>query len=395
MAHHSYLSPDGRWVLVVEMDSRGDILPCRVAPFNGNGDVRVVGPPGKRCLSGGWSPDGKWIYLTVESDQFHIWRQRFPDGAPEQITFGPTSQEGIAMAADGKSLITSVGSQDSTVWMHDKDGDHQISSEGNAGRPLFSSDGNSLYFLMANGQTPGNELWVRRLATEKTEKLLPGYPMETFSVSRDGKKIAFSVRDRNGHTSIWIAPTDRRSSPLRISSTEIEDSPFFLPDGDLVFRAVEGGANFIYRMKDDGSERRKITADRILDAFAVSPDGRWFVALAPVLNQHELVAAKAFAVDGGSAVTLCLGYCSLKWDSSGKFAYLYFPLFSESSYALPVQQNSGLPRLPSTGVSRIEFLAQSKTAVVIPSSVESAVNPTLYAYTRLNTRRNLYRIPLS
>ena len=26
MAHHSYLSPDGRWVLMVEMDSRGEIL---------------------------------------------------------------------------------------------------------------------------------------------------------------------------------------------------------------------------------------------------------------------------------------------------------------------------------------------------------------------------------
>jgi len=67
---------------------------------------------------------------------------------------------------------------------------------------------------------------------------------------------------------------------------------------------------------------------------------------------------------------------------------------SEGSYALPVQQNSGLPRLPSTGVSRIEDLAQSKNAVAIPSPMESAVNPTLYAYTRLNTRRNLYRIPL-
>ncbi len=394
MAHHSYLSPDGRWVLVVEMDSRGDLVSCRVTPFSGDGDVRVVGPPGKRCLSGGWSPDGKWIYLTVETDQFHIWRQRFPDGAPEQITFGPTSQEGIAMAADGKSLITSVGSQDSTVWLHDKDGDHQISSEGNAGAPLFSFDGNSLYFLMANGQTPGKELWVRKLTTEKTEKLLPGYSMEAFSVSRDGKKVAFSVRGADGHASIWIAPTDRHSSPLRISATEIEDSPFFLPDGDLVFRAVEGGSNFIYRMKDDGSERRKITPDRILDAMAVSPDGRWFVAVAPAPSQDQLVAAKAFAVDGSSEVTLCLSYCSLKWDSSGKFVYLYSALLSETSYALPVQQNSGLPRLPASGISRIEDLAQFKTAAVMPSLVDSAVNPTLYAYTRRNTRRNLYRIPL-
>ena len=78
------------------------------------------GPPNAECRSGAWSPDGKWIYLTAKTDAFHIWRQRFPDGQPEQLTFGPTSQEGIAMAPDGKSLITAVGSQDSTVWMHDR-----------------------------------------------------------------------------------------------------------------------------------------------------------------------------------------------------------------------------------------------------------------------------------
>ena len=111
MVHHSYLSPDGRSVLIVEMDSRGEILPCRVVPFLGKGEVRVVGPPGGECLSGAWSVDGKWLYLTVKTDDFHIWRQRFPDGTPEQLTFGPTSQEGITMAPDGKSLITSVGSR--------------------------------------------------------------------------------------------------------------------------------------------------------------------------------------------------------------------------------------------------------------------------------------------
>src|ERR1017187_3255909 len=145
MVHHSYLSPDGRWVLAVEMDSQGKILPCRVVPFRGGKDVKIVGPPDGECLSGAWSPDGKWIYLTSNASNAdpgrvgragwqpapgsHIWRQRFPDGEPEQLTLGPTSQEGIAMAPDGKSLITSVGEHDLTVWLHDKDGDHQISSE--------------------------------------------------------------------------------------------------------------------------------------------------------------------------------------------------------------------------------------------------------------------------
>jgi len=394
MAHHSYLSPDGQWVLVVEMDSRGRILPCRVVPFQGSGDVRVVGPPDGACMSGAWSPDGKWLYVTADTDDSHIWRQRFPGGEPEQVTSGPTSQEGIAMAPDGKSFITSVGSQDSTVWLHDKDGDHQISSEGNAVAPSFSSDGNKLYFLMANGQTRGFELWMTELNSKKVERLLPGHSMAAYSVSQDGKVVAFAVNDQGGHSSLWTAPTNRRTSPVRISSTASEDSPHFLPEGDLVFRAIEGSSNFIYRMKRDGTGRRKITTERILDAVAVSPDGRWIVASLPNPDQEHTIAIKAFEINGNKAVPLCLGYCLLNWDITEKFMYVYFPQLSESTHALPVLHDSGLPRLPPAGIARIEDFKNAKSATVLPSGLPSAANPSFYAYSRQNTRRNLYRIQL-
>jgi eukaryotic-like serine/threonine-protein kinase len=404
MAHHSYLSPDGKWVLIVEMGSRGDILPCRVVPFQGNAGVRVVGPPDSSCLAGAWSPDGKWLYLTAnKSGQFHIWRQRFPDGDPEQLTFGPTTQEGIAMAPDGKSLITAVGSQDSTVWLHDNQGDHQISSEGNAVAPSLSSDGKSLFYLMTNGQTPGYELRVRDLTGEKTESLLPGYFIEAdyfirgYSVSHDGKQVAFVRSDQSGHPSIWVAPTNRRSSPVRISSqTAIEDSPFFLPDGDLVFRAIEGGSNFLYRMKADGTGRRKISNQPVFDAFAfsASPDGRWFLAASPGPNQEHTVQATAFAVDGSTSVPVCLGYCRLIWESTGKFVYLYFPSLHEGNYPLPVLPGTGLPKLPPAGISRAEDLTNAKAGAPIAQIIDSALSPSVYAYTRQTIRRNLYRIPL-
>jgi serine/threonine protein kinase/Tol biopolymer transport system component len=394
MAHHSYLSPDGRWVLIVEMDSRGDIQPCRVVRFNGGGDTRMVGPPDRACLSGAWSPDGKWVYLTVKSDEFHIWRQRFPGGQPEQVTSGPTSQEGVAMAPDGKSFVTSVGSRDSTVWIHDKAGDHQISSEGNARAPSFSSDGNSLYFLMSHAQRHAFELWVEELASGKMEAVLPGYSLSSYSVSHDGKQVAFAMNDASGRSGLWIAPTNHRSSPVRISSNAIEDSPFFLPDGDLVFRSIEGGGNFLYRMKVDGSERRKVTSERILDAFATSPDGRWFVASSPGPDQEHTLATKAFALDGSAPVTLCLGYCMLTWDQTGKFLYLYFEQFHRGSYPLPVRPDSGLPKLPPAGFARMEDLPDAKTSGFIPWYVQSAVSSSVYAYARDNTRRNLYRLRL-
>jgi eukaryotic-like serine/threonine-protein kinase len=396
MLHHSYLSPDGEWVLAVEMGSRGNILPCRVVPFHGNGDARLVGPPSGECISGAWSPDGKWMYLTVDTNgQFHIWRQRFPDGAPEQLTSGPTSQEGIAIAPDGKSLITAVGSQDSTVWFHDKDGDHQISSEGYALNPSFSSDGKGLYYLLASGQTPGYELQVKDLTGGNTQSLLPGYLMTGYSVSKDGKEVAFGVNDKSGHSSLWVAPTNRRTSPTLISSpTAIEDSPFFLPDGDLVFRAIEGGSNFLYRMKADGTDRRKISPQRVLDVVAVSPDGRWFVAGSPTPDQEHTAQVTAFAVDGGTSATLCASYCWLTWDTSGKFVYFSFSLAHEESYALPVLHDTGLPKLPPSGIARIEDLKNPTTASAIPQFVDSAISPSIYAYTRQTTRRNLYRIPL-
>jgi eukaryotic-like serine/threonine-protein kinase len=394
MAHHSYLSPDGRWVLVVEMDGRGEILPCRIVPFQGTNDIKVVGPPNQPCLAGAWSPDGKWIYLTARTDEFHIWRQRFPDGDPEQLTFGPTSQEGIALAPDGKSLITSVGSQDLTVWLHDKDGDHQISSEGNTSSPAFSSDGHNLYFLKTNGQTRGEELWIKELDSGNEEKVLPDYPILGYSVSRDGKEVAFVMKDQSGRPNLWVAPTSRRSSPVRLSSAAVEDSPFFLPNGELIFRAIEGDSNFLYRMKTDGSGRRKITSERIIDVTSVSPDGRWVVAGAVGSDKEHPKGVRAFSLDGSATVTLCVVNCQVYWDLSGKFAFLYFPTLHQGSYALPVMRDSGLPKIPLTATARIEDFASPKAITSIPWYVQSAVNSSVYAYTRQNTRRNLYRIQL-
>jgi eukaryotic-like serine/threonine-protein kinase len=392
MAHHSYLSPDGQWVLVVEMNGRGDIQQCRIVPFQGTGAIRMVGPSGGTCIAGAWSPDGNWVYLSVNTDAFHIWRQRFPDGEPEEVSAGPTSQEGITMALDGKSLITSVGSTDSTVWLHDKGGDHQISSEGNADKPSFSSDGNSLYFLMANGQTHGNELWIEDLPSGKLERLIPGYTMESYSVSRDGKAVVFTMKDQSGSPRLWFATTDRHSSPVRISSMSIEDSPHFLVDGDIVFRAIEGGSNFLYRMKADGTGRSRITSEPILDIRAVSPDARWIVVVSRGPDEEHTVVTKAFAVNGNGVVPLCFGFCRLNWDNSGKVLYLSLSL-NGGSYVLPVQHDTGLPKLPAAGISRPEDFTNAKSTA-IPWFVESATSPSVYAYTRLNTRRNLYRIPL-
>jgi Tol biopolymer transport system component len=394
MAHHSYLSPDQKNVLVVEMGGGGQLIACRVVPFAQPGPPRVIGPVDRPCISGAWSPDGKWLYFNVATDKYHIWRTRFPDGEAEQLTFGPTSQEGMAMAPDGKSLVTSVGSQDSTVWLHDKSGDHQISSEGSAEMPSFSADGKSIYFLMTSGPSQKRELWEKELSGENAQRLVPGYAMNSYSVSLDGKSVVYATEDKNGNSSIWIASTNRRFSPKQLSAQSIDDSPKFRPDGSLVFRSREAGSNFMYRMNADGSGRQKISPDTAFDIHGLSPDGRWFVASSHTSDPEHPVGVRAFPVDGGEPVTLCLTYCATVWDPSGKFIFMRMNWENPETYVLPTAPGSQLPEAPPTQIREPKDVANIAGAVLIHDRVETALSPSVYAFARTTTRRNLYRIPL-
>jgi serine/threonine protein kinase/Tol biopolymer transport system component len=406
MAHHSYLSPDGHSLLIVEMDYRGSFLPCQVIPWQGSAKPLVVGPPGGACTSAAWSPDGKWIYVTAtQAGGTHIWRQRFPDGQPEQVTSGPAEEAGIAFAPDGKSFITSVGTQDNMVWIHDQNGDRQVATEGDALIATFSSDASRLYYLYSSGRKGASaspeafkgayELWVMDLETGRSERALPGYSMEWYSVSKDGKQVAFSASDQSNRSSLWIAATDHRTSPRHIVSSAAEDAPAFLPDGDVVLRASESGVNSLYRMHADGSDRHKIGPPRIFDFLGVSPDGRWAAVSSDGPDEQHSAAWYAIPLAGGAPVLLCVNLCIPTWDIHGDCMYLsIYGHLDLGTYALPTRRGSGLPDLPAKGFSAIDEWKKAKGSVFIPQYVDSAVSTSLYAYTRQSIRRNLYRISL-
>ena len=407
MAHHSYLSPDGRWVLVAsQMDETADRVQCRVVPFDGSGREQLVGPAGATCTTGAWSPDGNWIYMsTNQGGRFHIWRQRFPGGEPEQVTSGPTEEEGIAMARDGRSFLTSVGTTYWTTWIHDDKGEHQMSSEGDVFATTFSRDGTKLFYLKRSGQSDAAELWSTELTSGKSDRVVPGYGIDptfedyyaSYDVTEDGNWVAFLKRDEKGISHIWIASTDHRTSPQQLPSVENEDSPMFLPNGYLVYRASEGGRNYIYTRHRDGSGRKKLLEVAILDLTAVSPDGRWIVVLLKDdADKDHPYRTLAYPEEGGKPVIVC-ALCYRGWSVDGKYLALQFhPLpHSMETYLLPVSGENGLPELPPEGLIGAEDLKKSNRVVILPRGVDSVFGPEKYSYTITNIRRNIYRIPIS
>src|SRR5208283_4572522 len=398
MAHHAYLSADGKWVLVVLMDGQGNLTQCRVVPFDGSGKERLVGPANSTCTTGAWSPDGKWMYMsTNKGGRFHIWRQRFPDGQPEQVTSGPAEEEGIAIEKDGKSLLTSVGTTDTIEVIKDEKGEHQVSAEGDTFGGTFSADHKHFFYLKtgADGKT---ELWSMELEGGRSERIVPGYAVETefnmknYAVTRDGQRIVFASKDEKGISHLWVVSTDHRTSPVQLRSAENEDSPQFFPNGDVAYRGQEGGKSYLFVRNPDGSGRRKLSEDPILNLNSISPDGKWasFSRRDDRDPEHSAVLV-ARRIAGSEEAVFCRMLCLADWSLDGKYLYIFG---GPKSYLFEVRKETGLPELPKEGFGTEEELRKAKGAYELPRDVDSVIGPEKYAYRHMNVRRNIYRVPI-
>jgi DNA-binding winged helix-turn-helix (wHTH) protein/Tol biopolymer transport system component len=394
MAHYSYASPDRQWALVAEMDPVWQ--PCRLISLHGSSESGQVGPPGQ-CTSAAWSPDGKWMYFGAEVGGHHLWRQRFAGGQPEQFTYGPTEEDGVAMAPDGRSIITSIGLRESALWIHDKQGDRALSSEGyvSPSSAKFSSDGKLLFYLMRrDSSSSSSELWRRDLESGKSQAVLSGISMVEYDVSNDGKEVVFSTQPPGKASQLWLAHLDGSSPPKMITSTGAR-APHFGPDAQIVFQFTDGKANYIGQIKKDGSGLSKLLPYPISAFLTISPDRLWLVADVPLPND---VAIRAILIRGGSSQRIC-SWCSVDWAPDGKFFYVGLAPNSRTTHsktlAIPVPAGETFPKLPSSGIRGPEDAkAIPGTRLLDGWFISPGPDPSIFAYVKTAMHRNLYRIPV-
>jgi serine/threonine protein kinase/Tol biopolymer transport system component len=412
MAHRSAVSPDGAWTLIVEMDAPV-WQPCRLVPSDGQSAGRRVGPDGQ-CTNVAWSPDGTWMYFSSNSTgAFHLWRQRFPNGAPEQLTYGPTEEEGIAPDPDGRSVLTSVGTRHQSIWIRDERGEREISREGYAFVPTapqggtsqpLPGDGRSVFYLLRQGPVRfsghherAGELWATDIETGRSRSILPGRPVIGYDISRDGTQVAFAALDQAGSSHVWLARLDGSDTPRRLTEF-VADSPRFDATGNIFCRRTDKGTSFIYRLRE-GHAPEKAIQQPVLFFLTTSPAGDWLIAkVQPPGGADGSHANMAFSTTGADPVRLCDDDCDVDWTPNGRSLVIRLGFSrsapSNKTVVVALEPGTTLPPWPARGIhSRADVshlrITREIDGLSYPSDTGSA-----YVFTRSTTQRNIHRVPL-
>ena len=420
MAHRTNVSPDGASALVVEMDD-GNWLPCRLVPSSGKSPGRRVGPDGP-CTSAAWSPDGRWMYFSSSAkDQSHIWRQQFPEGTPEQLTFGPTEEDGVAVDPDGRSLLTSAGTRLSSVWIRDRRGEREISREGYAFIPNLPNGSPSqpltpntrlVVYLVRQGAVRfagvserAGELWATDVETGGHRAILPGRQVIGYDISRDGTQVVFAALEKDGSARLWLARLDGSGEARRLTDVEA-DSPRFDREGNIFYRATENGLHFIHYLRE-GRAPEKAVQQPVLFFMSTSPAGDWLIGRIQSPQQqggHHFVAA--FPAGGGPLVRLCNG-CGVDWTPNGRYLVLRFgpeddpdddgrasrARPSARTFVVALKPGTSLPSWPANGVNSGNELT-GEDVREFPDSIYPSDDLSTQVFQQRRTARNIYRVQL-
>src|SRR5262249_55561264 len=132
--------------------------------------------------------------------------------------------------------------------------------------------------------------------------------------------------------------------------------------------------------------------------FGVSPDGQWVPAQTP----NQFGDSTVWTAGASAPIRIC-GDCAepqgtdyieppLSWTPDGKFVYIKF---GNSTYAVPLKPGQMLPSIPAKGFpSKAAVAALPGATLVSESTVFPGPNPSIYAFTRVATQRNIYRVPV-
>jgi len=108
-------SPDGRQLAFVLRDSATNSAAIKVMPAGG-GDVRELagGPQYRDVELGGWSPDGRCLFILTRGEPCQLWRVPTEGGEPQKLDVSMQRLSFPGVHPDGRRIV--LGARERRDW---------------------------------------------------------------------------------------------------------------------------------------------------------------------------------------------------------------------------------------------------------------------------------------
>lgn len=292
--------------------------------------TRLSGAGGEEARSPQWSPDGRWVVFSSDSEgSWDIWKQPAGGGEAIRLTGPPQNERAPAWSPDGRTIAFSSDAGDGGILLIPESGGSSTRLTSFGAGPAFSPDGRlvafhqngDIYVIPANGGEPRavvtgtsgaphvvwspdsrrilywdrtqTDLFVALVENPEPERLhlVPlGDEVGGLSWSADGRWLVYARGPFGGNKDLWRVRLDPetgrpRETPRRLtlSAADAGDCAFS-PDGAQVAYAVRRVERHLWRLDRDPATGlttglgSRLTREGQLNYYpAVSPDGELLV----------------------------------------------------------------------------------------------------------------------
>lgn len=198
----------------------------------------------------GDSGDNEGVVLT--------WLDR--DGNLEPLPFPPRAFGAMRLSPDGERIAVRVTEDQEHIWIYEveRGGSQRLTREGHNDYPVWSPDGEWIYFESDRGGT--SDIWRRRadLSGEAEPVVQADTRLFPYSVSSDGTNLLYVEEpDDASVRNIWLVALEDEADPVPLVTDKgMSRFPVFSPDGRFVaYDSNETGDYEIYVKEIDSGRR--------------------------------------------------------------------------------------------------------------------------------------------
>jgi Tol biopolymer transport system component len=348
-------APDGKTIVVIEDDIAGyrdNLIAINVE--NGK-QTPVVSQKWFDIDQLNWLSDGTGFVLVAKENtsgyrNYQIWNVSYPKGEVSRITNDLNEYRGLSLTSDSSTIISVRLEQNSNIWVMKRQNSapeqitHGAASLDGLWGISWTTDGRIVYTSTASGD---EDLWfmtadgknIKQLTTGEFAKIAP-------SCCPDGRYVVFMSRSREG-THVWRIHMEG-SGMKQLTFGTSEGVPNCIDGRSLVYVSAGAGDWSLWKVSIDGGEAVQLTDKPSLSP-AVSPDGK-LIAYA-FLDERQEKNIAIISTEGGppiktlplsSTVLVDIGL-GLRWTSDAR-ALTYIDVVDDVSNIWIQPLDGGRPK---------------------------------------------------